>query len=154
MFIESIKDKTIGELVDACPAPSTYLNTDSYSHRDIHYASIHSSSLDALSFNLRRDFYDFALKEEGFLNLPILAVTYDEEIGGIIDVVEKIFNYGDSSMYKCIYFDYYDGCFETTNHSFLPTDYFSPKDYDDEVFPCTGTTIRDLYLEVKEYFED
>lgn len=148
MFIEKNKDMTVGELVDACPAPSAYLNKPPYTHRDTHYASIHSSHLNALSFKLRRDFYDFALKEEGFLNIPILGSVYDEDADSSAYIVEKMFDVERLSMYKCLSFDCFDGCFVTTGCC-IPTN-----DFEEVVFPCPETTIRDLYLEVKEYFED
>lgn len=138
MFIEKNKDMTIGELIDACYSSDEYLKGTPNSHREAYYAAIRPSNLSSLLFKLEKDFFEFALKEEGFLALPILGVVYDDECDLRMYAVHEIFD----KTYKVIYFDYIKGCFAAKHFSSC------------ELFPATYKTIGDLFLDVKECLAD
>lgn len=138
MFIEKNRDKTIGELVDACYSSNECPMRTPPSHREAYYAAIRPSNLNSLLVKLEKDFFKFALKEEGFLQIPILGIVYDEECDICMYAVQKIFD----KTYKIIYFDYIKG-------------YFVSKSFGDCILcPAPYETIGDLYFNVKGSLSD
>lgn len=84
LFLEKIEDKTIKELL--------------HDHRSSKYANRYHDEntiveLKDLLDGLEREFFKFALKEKGFLDLPILAARYgfcyDDDYGVYSLLIEK-----------------------------------------------------------------
>lgn len=133
MFIEKNRDKTIGELVDACYSSNECPMRTPPSHREAYYAAIRPSNLNSLLVKLEKDFFKFAVKEEGFLEIPILGAVYNDEYDTGMYAVQELFD----QTYKVISFDYIKG-------------YLVSKSFSDcELCPAPYKTIGDLYLAVK-----
>lgn len=73
IFFEEIGNKTIKELIDGFRLSDQYF--DWFDDRSF------LMGLKELSDELEQEFFKFALKEKGFLDLPIIAAVYEESEG-------------------------------------------------------------------------
>lgn len=138
MYITQNRSRTLGELLDSCSDPDTYPKKDTTSHLGLHYTIISHSVVDSIRFKLKKDFFTFAAKQKGFLDLPILGVIYDEDVDGFRFAVQRLFD----NTYRVIYYDYAYRCFETSS--------YGVSDVYNELRPSAFKTIGDLYDDVKE----
>lgn len=100
IFFEEIGNKTIKELIDGFRLSDRYF--DWFDDRSF------LMGLKELSDELEQEFFKFALKEKGFLDIPIIAAVYEEGDGYDIYslMIEEV-----SRGYKAINFDPADGAY-------------------------------------------
>lgn len=103
MFIESIKDKTIGELMDTyCHLDSHFMRYHDKSH-GLFFGNSYFIDTRSIQYELVQEFFHFASRQEGFKEIPILGSIYIREADCDAYAVEEISEY----TYKVIYYSFY-----------------------------------------------